>query len=728
MEYLWRHPHALAQVDSARSQAPSSRLAPRNLNGYRRVLLISAALGFAAHVFVLAFLAARPEVRFFSNLLQLFLGLIGLLAMINAGSRSREAARRIWFYAAVAVGTYTAGQLIFMAYDALGLGGGYTPRISDQFFFFWVMPLLAASAIDALGWYEGFDAAALLDFTQLLLLGIVLHVFVFGDASRWHSQTQQMEFLKLQVRVIRDIAVLSCLWGRAWLTGSPQLRALFARLGIFYIAYSVGDAVYLYTEAVRDIDPGTWFDLLWSLPRLLVVLLALTWNWTAAVQPHRPAQNRQLQLWLRILPVAAPLAMLAISFRAFRTAPILWASLMVGSFLVAGIRLLVLQSRQDRMLADLNQSNELLHSIIEGTSEAIYLKDPEGRYKLINTAGASYLGLRPEQVLGRTDRELLSGETMGPIEKIDREVLSKGVPITCEEELLHCGEKRSFLSTKNPYRDAEGKVAGVLGISVEITQRLKMEAQLRRSQRMESIGAFSGGIAHDFSNLLTVIKGYSQLTLNELGDRPALHGNVEQIVKATDRAAALIQQLLAFSRQQDLKPVVICLNDVICHLQKMLQRLIGDRIKIVTSLSGDLWAVKADPGQIEQVLMNLAANARDAMPRGGSLTFETRNLKVDAAHARSTLHMKAGDYVLLLVSDSGSGMDDETQARIFEPFFTTKEEGTGLGLATVYGIIKQSGGIISVDSRPGAGTVFKIYLPRVEQPVEHRPEHRMPTA
>jgi PAS domain S-box-containing protein len=720
MEYLWRHPHALAQTQGTPGHARFPFLVPQNLSGYRRILLFSAVLGFLAHTLTLALFSNRPEGRYLSNFLQFFLGLIGCLAMADAGSRSERAARRIWFYAAIALGAYTAGQLIFITYDLLSRGAGYAPRISDQFFFFWVVPLLAASAIDALGQQEGFDATALLDFTQLLLLGIVLHLFVFGDASTWLNHTQQMEFLKLKVRVVRDVLVLSFLWGRAWLTHSRQLRGLFLRLGIFYLAYSVADAVYLYIEAVRDIDPGTWFDMLWSLPRLLAVLLALSWKWRPDAEPDRLSPARGSQACLRVLPVVGPIAILGISFRAFSAAPVLWGSLIAGSFIVASIRLLLMQSRQGKMLSDLNQSNELLHSIIEGTSEAIYLKDHEGRYKLINSAGARYMGFSPEQVLGKTDRELLSPETIGAIVKTDKQVLTQGLPVTCEEQLIEGGATRTFLSTKNPYRDAEGKVVGVLGISVEITEHRRMEEQLRRSQRMESIGTFSGAIAHDFSNLLTVIKGYGQLTIGEVADKPELHGNLEQILKATDRAAALIRQLLAFSRQQVLQPRVICLNDVISHLQKMLQRLIGEDIQIATSFIPDLWAIKADPGQIEQVLMNLAANARDAMPKGGKLSFETQNLRVDDGYARSTVNMDPGEYVMLAVTDSGVGIDEKTQARIFEPFFTTKPAGTGLGLATVYGIVKQSGGFIWVESSPGAGTTFKIYLPRVEQPVDYR--------
>lgn len=725
MEYLWRHPHGLARLDYVLEQRQPSSLSPispQNLNTfYRRLLLAVAVLVFLAHALILALLRSQHEGRFLSNLLQFILGLASFLAMLDAGKRSEGAARWIWHYAAAAIGTYTAGQLIFIGYAQFVHAPRLSPRITDQFFFFWVVPLLAAGAIDTLRRQDGFDTTVLLDLTQLLILSLGLHVSVFGDASRWQSHPQEMEFLKVKVRILRDILVLSWLFGRAWLTHSRQIRDLFLRLGFFYLAYSIADAVYLSVEAAWQISPGTWFDLLWSLPRLLAVVLAFTWNWHEEPETLR-SPNRRSAFSLSMAPIIVPLAMLAISFRTFSTAPILWATLMVASFAIASVRLLVMQSRQERTLAELHNSNELLHSIVEGTSEAIYLKDRDGRYKLINTAGARYLGRSPQEVLGKTDREILSAETIGPIVKIDQEVLSKGESVTCEEILKEAGATRTFLSTKNPYRDSQGRVTGVLGISVEITQHRRIEEHLGRIQRMESIGAFSSAIAHDFSNLLTVIKGYSQLTQSSLNDHPALQENLTQIARATDRAAALIRQLLAFSRQQELRPRVISLNDIIAHLQKMLQRLIGDDIEIITRFAPELWAVKADPGQIEQVLMNLAANARDAMPEGGRLTLETANIRLDEVHARSNLTVEAGDYAMFTVRDTGMGMDAQTLARIFKPFFTTKPtgKGTGLGLATAYGIVKQSGGYISVESAPGTGSTFKVFLPRVDRPIEYQ--------
>ena len=261
-----------------------------------------------------------------------------------------------------------------------------------------------------------------------------------------------------------------------------------------------------------------------------------------------------------------------------------------------------------------------------------------------------------------------------------------------------------------------GKAGGTFEIFMEdVTETRTLELQLRQAQKMEAIGRLAGGIAHDFNNLLMVISGYSEFLLERLGPDPSLRGPAQEISNATQRATSLTRQLLAFSRKQMLAPKVLDLNEVVAENLKMLTRMIGEDIDLVMVPGPTLGAVRADPGQIDQVIMNLAVNARDAMPQGGKLTIETANVTLDENFTRTHTPLTAGDYVMLAISDTGVGMDNETQSRIFEPFFTTKgAKGTGLGLSTVYGIVKQSGGYIFVDSQPQRGTAFRAYFPRVD--------------
>jgi two-component system cell cycle sensor histidine kinase/response regulator CckA len=299
-------------------------------------------------------------------------------------------------------------------------------------------------------------------------------------------------------------------------------------------------------------------------------------------------------------------------------------------------------------------------------------------------------------------------QLFGPVEEfkdVEAEWKRKdGTPIT-----VRCSGRR--------VKDQSGVPAYFEFFAEDITERRVLERQLRMAQKMEAVGRLSGGIAHDFNNLLGVIIGYSQVVKKKLGKDNPLLSHVEEVEKAGQRAASLTKQLLAFSRQQVLTPAVLNLNAVVTEMGKMLPRLLGEDIEVTTALADDLGRVKADQGQIEQIIMNLAVNARDAMPEGGRLKIETANAELDKSFTREHPGSLVGRYVMLGVTDSGIGMSPETQAQIFEPFFTTKErgKGTGLGLATVYGVVKQSGGYIAVDSAPGKGASFKVYLPRTEE-------------
>ncbi len=290
------------------------------------------------------------------------------------------------------------------------------------------------------------------------------------------------------------------------------------------------------------------------------------------------------------------------------------------------------------------------------------------------------------------------------------------------------GETKYVEITGSPLRDTEGRIVGGIEIIRDITDRKKsemerqnLEEQFRQAQKMEAVGKLAGGIAHDFNNLLTVISGYTDLLLNRLRKTDPLRGEIDAIRKAGEIAAGLTRQLLAFSRRQVLQPKSIKLNEVIANIEDMVRRLIGEDIELRTLLEEEPWDVRADPGQIEQVILNLVVNSRDAMAQGGTLTIETKNVDLDATYAESSVQVKPGPYVMIAVSDTGCGMNETTKARVFEPFFTTKEpgKGTGLGLSTVYGIVKQSRGYVWASSEPGVGTTFRVYLPRLVDSAGH---------
>ncbi len=375
--------------------------------------------------------------------------------------------------------------------------------------------------------------------------------------------------------------------------------------------------------------------------------------------------------------------------------------------------------------ARLAETHRRLMTAIEQTPDSVVITDLDGRIIYVNPAFEQITGYSRAEALGQNPRLLKSGQHNADFYREFWAILTKGQ--VWRGQLVNKKKDGSLYTEEAiiaPVRDERGAIINYIAVKRDVTRELRLEEQYRQAQRLETVGRLAGGVAHDFNNILTVIGGYAELLLTMYyGADDPRRGDVEQIQKAAERAGRLTRQLLAFSRQQTLRPEIFNLNTVVINLEKMLRRLIGEDVELVTELAADLWQIKADPGQMEQVLMNLVVNARDAMPQGGRLTLATANLELDERQALDYLDLKPGGYVMLRVTDTGVGMDADTRSRIFEPFFTTKEagRGTGLGLATVYGIIQQSGGQIYVDSTPGQGTTFTIYLPtataRVDLPL-----------
>jgi PAS domain S-box-containing protein len=327
------------------------------------------------------------------------------------------------------------------------------------------------------------------------------------------------------------------------------------------------------------------------------------------------------------------------------------------------------------------------------------------------------LGYTPEELEKTSAYEQIHPDDQPAVKQAADEAKETGIGRRVEYRIRHKnGEWRVLESTASAVRNDNGEVEKLIIVNRDITERRHLEQQLLLSQRLEAVGKLSGGIAHDFNNILGVIIGYSEALLQKMGADDPMREAVDEIEKAGQRAAALTQQLLAFSRKQVLEPKILDLNSIVADVEKMLRRLIGADVNLEITPSPTLERVKADRGQIEQVILNLAVNARDAMPRGGQLKIETMNADLDENDARSKRYIVPGHYAVLQVSDTGMGMSAEVQSHIFEPFYTTKEQGkgTGLGLATVYGVVKQSGGYIWVESEIGKGTRFQVYLPRAE--------------
>lgn len=382
-------------------------------------------------------------------------------------------------------------------------------------------------------------------------------------------------------------------------------------------------------------------------------------------------------------------------------------------------------SMHEQTEKDLRQSEERFRLLVEGTKDyAIFMLDPNGVVVSWNLGAERLFGYTAEEAVGSTLGELYPSEDL-QIHTSQYVLEQAAAGGQFEEETWRLSkEGRRFRASTvtTALRDEEGRLRGFSRITRDMTEKHALEQQLRHAQKLEAIGRLAGGVAHEFNNSATAILGYATLILEQAQGDAKLRHYAEEIHKAGQRAAGVTRQLLAFSRQQILQPTTVNLNEVVGDVEKMLHRLIGENIRVVTALDPYLGSIKADPGSIAQVIVNLALNARDAMPDGGELLIETSNVDVDTVIARDSQQIGPGPHVRLRVSDTGTGLDKQAAAHLFEPFFTTKPvgSGTGLGLSTVYGIVKQSGGGILVFSEPGRGATFQIYFPR-QKPVVVKP-------
>jgi len=767
---------------------------------------------------------------------------------------SREAGpfgKRVWRLVSVSALIAAVGQGLYTEYyDYLHAPLG-TLWPSDVLVFFWVVPIMMTLFLSPNDPGSGYGWLRVCDFAQVCTLALAVELSQIYVPSRWQAGGHAMQVHALYAGILFFGLIAISFLIRGLLSGDSTERRYYLRMGAFLTLHAIVLNGTLAYQASGRYQQGGWPDLSWTLSYCFLIVISGTWS-DRETGPTIESQSPTLQRLAQFSPALIPAIVFPMVLRIAQE-QFWWAvALVIVSFAAASGRMFLVQNELLISSRELKKNLALLQGITEGTTDAVFVKDLEGRYLMINPAGAEFLGRKVEDILGKDDSELFAPESGRSIMDQDRIVIASGITQTYEERNTANGINRIFHATKGPYRDAQGQVVGLLGICRDITgrkraeeeirqsqqklrfhfehtplavvewdlefrvtawnpsaerifgytrqeamgqrgsfivpasfrpqvdrvwqellynkgdgasssarfarndnitkdgrliscewyntplvdesgrvlgvaslvqdvtERVALEERLRQSQKMEAVGRLAGGVAHDFNNLLTVILGYSQIVAEGAPAGSRLAESIAQIKSSADRAAGITRQLLAFSRKTVLSPQVVNLNDILLNLDSLLRRLIGEDIEVLTVPANDLGSVKADPGQIEQVVMNLALNSRDAMPNGGKLTLETSNVTLDEAYAQRHEPSVPGRYVMLAVSDTGCGMSEDTQARIFEPFYTTKEvgKGTGLGLSMVYGIVKQSGGYIWVYSEPDRGTTFKIYLPRVDQPAE----------
>ena len=694
-------------------------------------LVLSALSAVVLEIFCLALLGTKDPGPPLSQSLQAFIAILAGVACYQASRRGGQFARFFWLLTACAFFLWSLAQFVstYILFSAPGPHHSGAANIIIYFFSF--TPLFAVLFLTPAIRDRRRRWEFSLDFLQILIVLAALYL-LFLYAPWWQLTDQQWVSRRADTVNARNLILSLGFILRAFGSRSARERELFARVGGPIVLYSLGFWVGKHGISLWSVRLGTWFDLGWTLPFLLTLLLAEGWQ----DKPEDAQPSRQIGFVPIVLAFLLTISLPAVSvwFVAYGgglTNPQVYlicaaAVAVVTCFFV---RLVLTLLGQQGTFERLQASERSYRSLFQRNLAGVFSTTPDGRYLDCNDAYAHMFGYASrEEVLSRSPVERYASAAA----RDEQLALLRAAKVFTNVEARRRRKDGSFiwvLHNVSLLHD-DGGNEFIEGTVVDITERKHLEEQLLQSQKMEAVGQLAGGVAHDFNNLLTVIQGYTRMILDGAPSPAETRTFAEHIDSSSQRAASLTRHLLAFSRKQVLQPKVIDLNALVTNLDKMLRRVIGEHIDVMTVPEPHLGAVKADPGQIEQVIMNLVVNARDAMPSGGKLTLETANVELDDSYAHSHEGVQPGRYVMLAVSDTGVGMDAQTQSRIFEPFFTTKEmgRGTGLGLSTVYGIIKQSGGHIWVYSEPSRGTTFKVYLARVDAPVDPLPQRARPSA
>jgi PAS domain S-box-containing protein len=668
-----------------------------------------------------------------SDLLQIAASVAAAAGCFGAARRARGVSRPFWLLFGAAMVGQLASNVVWTWYQDwqhVAAIGQVVPRIAVLLRTLFLTMLVFRDPDE-----EHLDVGSAVDFVQLSIIYALSILVVDYGAEALVSPTgvSSGTWMAMLPRIVL-LAVALMRVGRVERVRDGNLHRAF----LLYLAwYLLGEGPVDYVFATRSLPTGTWLDLAWTVPALAVFWWARAWKQEAGPEPGEHSRSL-VELLVGNAPFAlAPFVVL------LQTSALSWEhqdiryALLAASILCFAVRLGLSEFRRARQLESLERQERAVQAaheelqgqmayfelLIECAPEGIAVLNQDRRVERINGEFTLLFGYRAEEAHGRLLSDLVVPEDrMSEVEHYERQSdLGKKMAV---ESVRRTKEGTTVeVSVVSSAVDLPDGQRVFIVLYRDIRQRHRVEAQLAQAQKMEAVGRLAGGVAHDFNNLLTVINGYSDMLLSRLDVEDDIRKQVEPIRKAGEQATELTRQLLAFGRKQAVRPGPVDLNALIADSERMFSRLIGEDLELSTVLGPCVGEVMADRGQLHQVLMNLLANARDAMPGGGKIVIETRAMALDEATARENGGLPLGQYVLLSVADTGPGMSALIREHIFEPFFTTKKkgEGTGLGLSIVYGIVRHSGGWITVDSEPGKGSTFRVLLPRAAAGVRERP-------
>jgi PAS domain S-box-containing protein len=656
-----------------------------------------------------------------------FLGTGGITILIGIASwrasrRSFPYARMHWlcvtFVALLWSIHFAAGALALKLGPAKSDVSASWPTVlmgSFPFAIAFTLPLLLGEGDEKLGigWLHALDIAqfGIIIFSAFLVFFYIPSFEFFSDAQRGHHLAG--------LHLMRDSFLALGYVYRGYRSRFPDLRRLHFRMAVFLAGYGFGPTLLSHATTAWH-WPEVVASFVYDLPALFLLATAVSWQQSREPMyrgAERPNAGKTIA-WTQVAALIMPVSVVVLASRI--PSPYTRAGWIIvsASFACYAARQILMQRYQNQTLSSLAALEEKFSKAFKSSPAAISItRQSDGKIVDANDRWLELVRMTRDQVIGKTTVELGIFENSEARDKMVRALRRQGFVRGANVDFRLAGRRLDTLVSAE-FIELGGEPLIIASI-LDVTDIKSLTQQLQHAQKMELVGSLAGGIAHDFNNLLTVISGYSALALTRKLDAESKE-EILRIKEASARATALTRQLLAFSRRQVLQPNNISLNAVVASVEKLLKRTIGDNIQLITSLGSESGMVYADPVQIEQVVMNLAVNARDAMPQGGKLLFETKTLDLTVPYPERGFEIPPGRYVMLIVTDNGTGIRPEDLDRIFEPFFTTKVigTGTGLGLSTVYGIVKQSGGYIWASSDLGLGTTFKVCLPRVDSPAD----------